>query len=134
MRWQYTPYTVTILIAATISGVLMLWGWRRRPAPGASWFTALMFSAFSWALCYGLEMVSADLPATLLWSKMQYFGAVSLAVGWLALVLTYTGRRKWLTPRNVALLFIIPLITLVLVWSNDRHELIWENVGPCVLT
>lgn len=126
---QYTPYTTLVFIAALISGGLTLWGWRRRLAPGAGWFTALTFSAFSWALCYGLEMTSTDLPATLLWSKMQYFGAVGLPVAWLALVLTYTGQRRWLTLRNVALLFIIPLITLALVWTNEYHELIWMSAG-----
>ena len=129
MYWQYTPYTTLVFIAALISGGLTLWGWRRHPAPGAGWFTALTFSAFSWALCYGLEMVSTDLPATLLWSKMQYLGAVSLPVAWLALVLTYTGQRRWLSPRNVALLFVVPLITLALVWTNEYHELIWVNPG-----
>ena len=129
MHWQYTPYTTLVFIAALISGGLTLWGWRRHPAPGAGWFTALTFSAFSWALCYGLEMVSTDLPATLLWSKMQYLGAVSLPVAWLALVLTYTGQRRWLSPRNVALLFVVPLITLALVWTNEYHELIWVNPG-----
>jgi PAS domain S-box-containing protein len=129
MHWQYTPYTILVFIAALISGGLALWGWRRHPAPGAGWFTALTFSAFSWALCYGLEMISTDLPATLLWSKMQYLGAVGLPVAWLALVLTYTGRRKWLSLRNVALLFVIPTITLALVWTNEYHELIWVNPG-----
>ncbi|OQY21233.1 MAG: hypothetical protein B6I35_08870 [Anaerolineaceae bacterium 4572_32.2] len=126
---QYTPYIIPIFIAAIISGGLTLWGQRRRPAPGAGWFTALMFSAFFWALFYILELVSTDLPATLLWSKVQYLGSVTLTVEWLALVLTYTGQRRWLSPRNVALLFIIPLITLALTWTNEHHELIWVNVG-----
>jgi len=129
MHWQYTPYVIFTLVAATISGLLMLWGWLHRPAPGAGWFTALMFSAFFWAIFYGLEMVSTNLPDTLFWSKVQYLGSVSLTVEWLALVLTYTGHRQRLTPRNVALLFLIPLITLALVWTNESHELIWMNPG-----
>jgi len=129
MDWQFTPYTVPVFVAAIIAGALSLVGWRRRPAPGAGWFTAMMFAAFVWALCYGLEMISVGLPTTILWSKAQYFGAVSIAVTWLALVLTYTGQREWLTRRNVGLFFIIPLITLALAWTNEFHELIWMNVG-----
>ncbi len=129
MQWQYTPYVIPILVSVFISGALMLWGYRRVPAPGAGWFTALMLSAFWWGLFYSLEMVSTDLRATLLWSKIQYLGSVSLTVEWLALVLTYTGQRERLTTRNVALLFIIPLITLALTWTNEYHELVWANVG-----
>lgn len=129
MYWQYTPYVIFTLVAAVISGILMLWGWFHRPAPGAGWFAALMFSAFFWAIFYGVEMVSTDLPATLLWSKVQYLGSVTIMVEWLALVLIYTGQRQRLTPRNVVLLFIIPLITLALAWTNEYHELIWMNPG-----
>ncbi|HEY90117.1 MAG TPA: PAS domain S-box protein [Thermoflexia bacterium] len=129
MHWQYTPYIIPLFIGAIVSGALVLWGWRRRPSPGASWFTAMMFSAGLWASFYILEMGSTTLPATVLWSKMQYLGAVTLPVTWLSLVLIYTGQRQWLTRRNVALLFIIPLITLVLVWTNEHHELLWIDVG-----
>jgi len=129
MYWQYTPYVIPVLTSVVVSGALMLWGYRRLPAPGAGWFTLLMLSAFSWGLFYSLEMVSTDLQTTILWSKLQYPGAVSLAVEWLALVLTYTGQRERLTPRNVALLFLIPSITLALVWTNEYHELIWMDVG-----
>ncbi len=129
MHWQFTPHIIPVLIAALLSGGLMLWGWRRRPAPGAGWFTAMMFSACWWAVFYTLEMGSTDLSATVLWSKMQYLGVVSLAVEWLALVLIYTGQSRWLTRRNVAVLSIIPLITLALVWTNEHHELIWRDVG-----
>ncbi|RLD03879.1 MAG: hypothetical protein DRI56_11895 [Chloroflexota bacterium] len=129
MTWQYTPYIIPILVSIIISGLLMFWGWQRRHTPGANWFTAMMFSAFFWAFFYGLEMLSVSLEQTLLWSKLQYFGAVNLAVMWLFLVLTYTGKRDWLTARNIALHFIIPGITLALVWSNELHELIWVNPG-----
>ncbi|MEA3308585.1 MAG: histidine kinase N-terminal 7TM domain-containing protein, partial [Chloroflexota bacterium] len=124
MHWQYTPYIIPLFIGAIVSGALVVWGWRHRSSPGASWFTAMMFSACFWASFYILEMGSTTLPATVLWSKMQYLGVVTLPVAWLSLVLVYTGQRKWLTRRNVALLFIIPLITLILVWTNERHGLL----------
>ncbi len=128
MHCQYTPYVIPIVVAAVLSGALTLWGWRRRPAPGALWFTAMMCSACFWASFYVLEMVSVDLPATLLWAKMEYLGG-AVVVEWLGLVLAYTGQYKWLTRRNIALLFVIPLITLALAWTNEYHELIWTDVG-----
>ncbi len=52
-----------------------------------------------------------------------------MPVAWLALALQYTGRTKWLAPRLLVLLSIVPLITLVLVWTNDIHHLIHAKVG-----
>ncbi len=129
MQFAYTPYIIPIGISVVVSGALMIWGYRRIPAPGAGWFTLLMLSAFLWSVFYALEIVSTDLPTTLLWSKLEYLGAVMMAGEWVALVLTYTGRGEWLTTRNLALLFAIPGITLILAWTNEYHELIWVNVS-----
>ncbi len=127
MSWQYTPYVIPVLASAAIAGALAVWGWRRRPAAGASWFAAMMFSAFLWSLFYALEIISNDFTAALFFSKMQYFGAPMLAVTWLLLVLTYTGRREGLTAKVVTLLNLVPLTTIILVWTNEAHHLIWVN-------
>jgi hypothetical protein len=125
MNWEYYPPIIPIFIALIISGALAVWGWHRRPAPGAAWFGALMFSSFLFTLFYGLEILSNDLRSVIFWSQMQYLGALNISIMWLFLVLTYTGKRDWLTARNIGLVFVIPAITLVLVWTNRYHELIW---------
>ena len=107
MHWQYTPFVILILIALVISGALSVWGWHRRPAPGAAWFGMMMFAAFFFTLFYGLEILSTDLRSIIFWSKMQYFGALNISILWLFLVMTYTGRRDWLITRNIGLLFIM---------------------------
>ena len=128
MYWQYVPYVLPLLIAAAISAALALFAWRRRPAPGAAPFALLMLAVTEWSLGYALELGSADLPAKVLWAKIQYLGIVTLPVMWLVFALQYTGRERWLTCRNLALWAIVPLITLLLVWTNDIHGLIWRNI------
>ena len=127
MHWQYTHFIIPIFIALIISGILAIQGWRLRPASGATWFSMLMLSASIFSFFYGLEILSTDLGEALLWSKMQYIGAQALSVIWLFLTLTYTGKQDWLTKRNIGLIFIIPIITLSLAWTNHLHELIWVN-------
>jgi PAS domain S-box-containing protein len=53
-------------------------------------------------------------------------------------MLQYTGREKWVTRRTLVLLSIVPLITLLLVFTNETHRLIWRDVwlttdGPFAL-
>lgn len=126
MHWQYPPYIVPI-IALVITGTLAFWGWKHRPMPGAAWFSMLMLNAFVFTLFYSLEIFSTNLKEAIFWSQMQYFGAINISLMWFFLTLTYTGKRDWLTKRNISLLFIIPTITLILVWTNPYHELIWSN-------
>ena len=82
-----------------------------------------------WTLGYALELAGGDIPTKLFWLDVEYLGIVIVPVAWLALALQYTGRTKWLTPRILVLLSIEPLITLVLVWTNDIHHLIHAKVG-----
>jgi PAS domain S-box-containing protein/putative nucleotidyltransferase with HDIG domain len=128
-HWQYNPYVLPLLVAAVISAALALFVWRRRLAPGATALTLLMVAVAEWALGYALELGSADLSSQVFWAKVQYLGIVIVPVTWLALVLQYTKRERWLTPRNLALLTTVPLITLLLVWTNDVHGLIWSNIS-----
>jgi PAS domain S-box-containing protein len=128
MHLQYTPFALLAFVAATISALLALLGDRRRPAPGAAWFSLLMLSLAWWSLGYAFELLSVDLAAIVFWAKVQYVGITAVPVLWLTLVLAYTDRSKWLTRRNLTFLFIVPVLTLLLVWTNEFHELIWMNV------
>lgn len=59
---------------------------------------------------------------------MEYFGVVSLSTLWLLLALRYTGREKWLASAKLRLLFIVPILTLLAIWTNEAHGLMWHQV------
>ncbi len=128
MNWQYTPFALPLLMAAMISAGLALYSWKHRPAVGTTPFTLLMLALAEWSLSYALRLGSMDLPTKLFWAKVRYLGIVTVPTAWLAFTFQYTGREKWLTPRNVAMLVIEPLVTLLLVWTNDTHHLIWSDI------
>jgi PAS domain S-box-containing protein len=114
--------------AGAICIVLAIHAWRRRPAPGATIFAVMMLAVADWALGYALELGSVDLPMILFWARIEYLGIVAGPVAALLLALAYTGRTRWLTRRRLAVLAIVPAITLLLVWTNDLHGLIWSTV------
>ena len=128
MEWQTTPYTAPVFVIAGIAGALSFWGWRRRPATGTTIFALMMLALTEWSLAYGFELAAADLATKLFWVRTQYLGIVTVPVTWLCFVLQYTGREKWLTRRNLMLLMISPLITLLLTWTNEAHNLIWSTI------
>jgi len=128
MHYQYVPYLWFLVASALISAVLGIHAWRHRTVPGATPFAFLMLVAVLWAVENALEMAGTDLPTKLFWANAQYLCYGALPIGWLALALQYTGRDRWLTRRNLALLSVEPLITVVLVWTNDLHGLMRRNV------
>jgi PAS domain S-box-containing protein len=129
MRWQITPYSYLLLVAAAISAALVFYAWRRRGTIGAETLALLMAGLCIWAGGYALELSSADLPMKIFWAKVEYIGIVTVPVAWLAFALQYTGREGRLTGRNLALLCALPLVTLLLAWTNEAHELVWSSTG-----
>ncbi len=129
MHWQYNPYVLPLLVASAVSVTIAFFAWRRRPAPGAMPLVYLMLAVAEWSLGYALELGSANLPSQVFWAKVEYLGIVTMPVMWLALVLQYTKRERWLTPRNLVLLATVPLGTLLLAWTNDLHGLLWSEIG-----
>ncbi|MEW6226728.1 MAG: histidine kinase N-terminal 7TM domain-containing protein [Bacillota bacterium] len=129
MDWKYTPYVLPLVVTAAVLATIALVAWRRRHVPGATPLLFLMLALVEWTLGNVLEIGSTNLSTKLLWGNVEYSGIVTLPVAWLALALHYVGREKWLTRRNLALLAIVPSITLVLVWTNDLHGLMRLNIG-----
>ena len=128
MHWQFTPYVSPVIVSALVSAALAFSAWRRRSAPGAASFSLLMLAVAEWSLAYALELVSPNLQVALFWDNIAWIGAACAPTLWLAFVLQYTGRARWLTRRNIAILVIEPLVTLLLVWTNLFHGLVENNI------
>lgn len=125
--WQYNPYVLALASTAALEAAIAFFAWRRRPATGAATLSWLMLAGCLWSLAYSIEIGAYDLTTKMFLSRILYLGVVSIPVLWLILSLQYTGREKWLTPRTLLLLAVIPAITLILVWTNDLHGLIWRE-------
>src|SRR5947209_9865666 len=121
MHLQFTPYVLPVLASGAVSAVLACYAWSRRPAPGATAFSLLMLAVAEWSLAYALELANTDLPTILFWDNISWLVAASAPTLWLAFALQYTGRARWLTRRTLAALALEPLITVLLVWTNQFH-------------
>lgn len=128
IHWQYMPYVLPLLVAAIISVAIAFYAWRHRSTPGATPLVVLMLAVVVWSLGYAMELPSPDLATKIFWSNVNFLGIVVVPMAWLAFVLQYTGREKWLTRCHLALLAVEPLIILSLVWTNDLHHLFWSDV------
>ena len=128
-HWRYTIYPLALLIAAALSVLLALLAWRRRPLVGATPSSLMMLSAFVWSLGYALQLRSPDSATALFWAKYEHLGIVSAPVAWACFALAYSRRDRWITPRNIVLLSLVPVATLVLVWTNHSHGLMWREIA-----
>lgn len=126
--WEVTPYTILLLAAAAILISTALYVRSRRGVLPASRIGFLVLLAGAeWMLCSALAQASIGPLMKLFWAKMQFVGLVMMPTTWLAYTLHYTGHEKWITHGIFGLLAIVPLGTLLMVFTNEAHGLIWSR-------
>lgn len=88
----------------------------------------LIAGSATWWLMSALELASDNLPIKLFFFKMEYVGVVIVPVTWLTLAMLVSGHEEWVNRSNLAKLTIVPLVTLLLIFTNEYHGLIWSSV------
>ncbi len=128
INWHFTPLAVPLFIGAAIMLLVTVVAWQRRAARGSEFLALLGIAAIIYSLGYALELGSKSVPEVQLWLKIEYIGVVAIGGLILCLALNFTGRQRFLTRINLGLLFAIPVITLILAWTNEHHEWIWRGI------
>ena len=89
-------------------------------------FLMSVIEVFIWSGAVLMQAFSTQ--DSILYTKIVYFGAAFLPVSLVILGRTYAQPDKPLT-RKLLLLFIIPAITLIMVWTNEFHHLFYIAYG-----
>jgi len=127
MSYHFTPNMIPLALAALISGALGLYTWQHRRAIGAIPFVVMMLLVFEWEISYILHLAGNDFATKLFWDKVMFFGVVATPLAWLTFALEYTGRKTWLNARRLVMLSIIPVTTLLIIRTNESHQLFWTQ-------
>ncbi len=121
MQLQPNLYSLALLVSASAGAMIARIVWRRRTVPGAKALMLLALALMVWALTYAAHWAVVDPSARRFWLDATYLGVVVAPSMLLAFVLQFTNRSHWLTRRNIALLAIEPIVTMVLLWTDSWH-------------
>jgi len=125
---QFNLMTILLIPVCLISIILTVYTWRRIKGPMRidAFFVMLGISIF----CTGslFESIFTDLNIKILFNKIHYIGIVILPVYLLFYTLKYTNLDRWLTRKIKLLFFIIPAATILLVFTNGYHRIVWSTV------
>lgn len=120
------------LISGSLGIFLGISAARTRRAPGVKALSVLILGSAVWALGSAFEILAASTTYKIFWEKVQYLGMVIIPLAWFTFVAQYLRYSGWMKQvfKYKLLLGIIPFITLILVWTNDFHHLVWSSVDP----
>ncbi len=129
MSFILSPYSFVAFFTCLIAVFVIIIAWRRKATPGARALAWMMGAIMIWAYMSGLERGTTSLAAKITWSKLEYLGSQSAAPLLLIFVMSFTGQANWLR-RRAAWLFVIPVFTVALAFTNELHGLIWSGFIP----
>lgn len=117
----------TTFVGAIVALITTGFMWNRRQAPGAASVAWLMIAAAIWSGGYGIEVLLDDLDDKLLLVPLEYVGISTVPVFWFITAAHLTGRIRTVSPRLLALVLIVPVITVTLTATNGSHNLMWHD-------
>lgn len=132
MALQFSIFALAYIATGIITLLLAIYSWKRRSLPGVKYFFLLMLAAAEWSFTFALELLVADPSLKVFIGKWQYLGIVSIAPLMLLFVAEYTRNDSWTRDRKALLLWVIPVVTVVLVATNEMHGLVWPEIVPTV--
>ncbi|MFN8466631.1 MAG: histidine kinase N-terminal 7TM domain-containing protein [Caldilineaceae bacterium] len=122
--WHPNPYAIFLLLAALCGVIAMAFTLRRHTTIGVA-VSVLLLGMVFWAAGFGAALGVYDLPSRIFWVKVQYVGISLLTVAASVFALRYIGLTRYLSPRTVLLLSVVPALGVLLAWTNEWHSLIW---------
>jgi len=123
---QLTLPVIIMFFAGAISLVLAAISWRLKSS-GGLYFVLLMVVIAEWALTSMGEISAITFSAKINWAKLEYIGIVNLPVLWMLFAAQYTQRIQWFSRGRLVLFWILPVLTLGSVMTNEWNHLVWTS-------
>ncbi len=120
-------FIILLLCSAVVSVTLAVVSLRHRTTPSARPFALVLTGSSIWSIGYLFEILVPTPAAKLILDNFQFIGSDCLAIGSLLFALAYTGRERW-QQRLAPLLWALPILNLLFVWSDPYHHLLRTSI------
>ena len=127
MSWIISLFELVLILTGLITASLTIFVWYQRYVQIRITFFVLLLAITEWTFTALLEVSAVEPTAKILWSKIEYLGIATVPTLFLMFVLTYSYLEKFLTRRNMILLGMMPLVTIVMAFTNDFHHWLWSS-------
>jgi PAS domain S-box-containing protein len=128
MHIEIPVFSLLLFLSAVVTLVASSFVWKRRSTPNVKPLLIAAAAIAEWSICYGMELGSDARGLVIFWAKLGYLGIEFSVLSFLVFAIGYTGHSKWLSKRVLILLSIVPVIAVLLVFTNDLHGLYWRDI------
>jgi len=123
MNTEHLNYAVLLFFSGCFALFYVLLIWRRRAAPGVFALMVFMGGVVIWTWTYCLFWLFPDWPKPSFWLDATYLGVVIVPTAMLVFAIQVNNLDQWLNKKILALLYVEPVLTLILLWTDPYHDL-----------
>jgi len=124
---QYNDFLLFPIAGFLTSLTLIIIASRSRTSRLSIPFITLMGHVALWLLMAVMEYASPNLEWKYIWVRLEYVAIVGIPIQWFIFACVYTNQTHLIKTRNLLLMNLIPITTVILVWTNQWHHLMWTG-------
>ncbi len=125
--FAYVPYIWPSIMSSLLMLALAVFSFRHRDMPGAIPFAIACIFGLFWSIGSIIELTVVGIDFKIFLRKFQVVFQLPAATAITCFLLAYTWPKRWLTVRNLILLWIVPIIMAVIIFTDHLHHLFWEG-------
>lgn len=91
---------------------------------------AMLFLLGVWSFGYAMITLVPDLEAKRFWLKLENIGILTVPVVWFIFTVQYARLDRWLNRSTGSLLFVVPFLSLVFLFSDQWFDLYYSGIRP----
>ena len=120
-------YVAPFVLNAALVLLLAVWVWPRRHRPIGRTFILFCLLLAYWSMTEGALYLGLDIETNLTITSFQYIGVVALTPLVLILSCITVGLEGVVSRARIPLLYIVPALTLLAVWTTRQHRLFYRD-------
>lgn len=129
MDFTFNLYAITLIFCGIVS-LFFSYILFKKKGDTVRLFGFMLLSNAVWSIGYGFELASHTINMMYFFIRIEYLGIITLPINWLLFCLNLSGKDYWYKKSiNLYGLFVIPVITIILVWTNEYHHLHYKRVA-----
>ena len=125
--FYFNPFALISFASFLIMILLGSFLWHKYYSSQTKYVVLLLLANAIYSFFYSFEISIRTLQELIWIYRFEYLGIPFLAAFYFMFSLHFSGRSRWLTRRNKLLILAIPVITLLMVCTNEYHHLFYTN-------
>ena len=115
------------IASALISVYLSVMTYKRNKDALSNILSFLLAAASTWSFFYGFEIAGTSMWFIKLCVSIEYVGIATIPVLWFLYAINYSGNERIIKRKNIAYLYVIPVVTFLMQITNNYHFLFYKS-------